>query len=84
MLASTIAVALQNKRLTIALTLLLALVPIEESRNFKVKITTAGNETYGAWRKNEHDDWLVRCHGGMVERQQAGGNARGQCELHGR
>lgn len=31
----------------------------KELLNFKAKITTAGNETFGAWREKDHDDLVL-------------------------
>ncbi len=28
-------------------------------QNFKVKITTSANETFGAWREGQHDDMVL-------------------------
>ncbi len=32
---------------------------VEELQNFKLKITTAGNDTYEAWRESDHDDLVL-------------------------
>ncbi len=32
---------------------------VRELLNFKVKITDAGNDTYGAWREGSHDDLVL-------------------------
>ena len=32
---------------------------IQELSNFKVKITTKGNDTYEAWREGQHDDLVL-------------------------
>ena len=34
-------------------------VLVEELQNFKLKITTAGNDTYEAWRESDHDDLVL-------------------------
>lgn len=31
----------------------------DELKNFKVKITAAANDTYGAWREGQHDDLVL-------------------------
>jgi hypothetical protein len=30
-----------------------------ELQNFRVKITAAANETFGAWRERDHDDLVL-------------------------
>ena len=32
---------------------------VEELQNFKLKITTASNDTYEAWRESVHDDLVL-------------------------
>ena len=32
---------------------------IDELRNFRVKVSTAGNEQFAAWREKEHDDLVL-------------------------
>lgn len=57
-LVSAVQAPLQDKRLKFADGLDLAPTLIKEMLNFKVKITAAAHDTYGAWRENEHDDLL--------------------------
>lgn len=58
-LISATQVALQAGRLKIAEQLPEAATLVKELLNFKVKITTSANDTYGAWRENEHDDLVL-------------------------
>ncbi len=32
---------------------------VRELENFRVKITAAANETFGAWREGQHDDLVI-------------------------
>ncbi|MGH9847772.1 MAG: hypothetical protein ACREEM_54490 [Blastocatellia bacterium] len=52
-------VALQTSRLKIAADLPDAQTLVNELQNFQVKITTAANDTYGAWREGTHDDLVL-------------------------
>jgi hypothetical protein len=58
-LVSVVQVGLQNRTLKIAETLDLAEVLSRELQNFTVKITDAGNDTYGEWRTGKHDDLVL-------------------------
>jgi hypothetical protein len=58
-LVSAVQVPLQDRRLKIASGLPLASVLAEELAVFRVKMTEAGNETYGAWRERDHDDLVL-------------------------
>lgn len=58
-LVSSIAVQLQNERLKFAEALQMTEVLTQELLNFKVKITEAANDTYGAWRERDHDDLVL-------------------------
>jgi len=58
-LASTLAVLLQSARLNVAPALPDAAVLQQELLNFKVKITAAAHDTYGAWREGQHDDLVL-------------------------
>jgi hypothetical protein len=70
-LVTCLQVLLQSRRLRIARGLREAAVLVRELENFRVKITAAAHETFGAWRDGEHDDlvlaaalacwWAVRC-----------------------
>ena len=51
--------ALQSGRLKIAKDIPLAKELINEAKNFKVKITKSGNDTYEAWRESIHDDIIM-------------------------
>ena len=55
-LVTCLQLLLQARRLKVANSLPLANVLVEEMQNFKVKITAAANETFGAWREGQHDD----------------------------
>ncbi len=58
-LVSVVQVALQNGRLRIAEKLPDVVTLTKELQNFQVKITDAGNDTYGAWREGTHDDLVL-------------------------
>jgi hypothetical protein len=58
-LASVLQVLLQSRRLHVAAELPEAETLVRELSNFKVKITTAANETYEAWREKDHDDMVL-------------------------
>ncbi len=58
-LVSNLVIAFQADRLKIARALPEAPVLVEELQNFKLKITTAGNDTYEAWRESDHDDLVL-------------------------
>lgn len=50
---------LQGKRLQIAKSLPEAPTLVRELENFRVKITLAAHETFGAWREGQHDDLVL-------------------------
>jgi len=58
-LVSTLQVLLQSRQIKVAPTLPEARTLIEELMNFRVKITEACNETFGAWREGTHDDLVL-------------------------
>lgn len=58
-LVGVLQVGLQNGRLLVAAGLPLASLLLQELLNFKVKITAAANDTYGAWREGQHDDLVL-------------------------
>ena len=58
-LVSNLAILFQSGRLKVARTLPEAATLVEELQNFKMKITTAGNDTYEAWRESDHDDLVL-------------------------
>lgn len=58
-LAGAMQVAVQNDRLRIAPGLPLAAVLAREMQAFRVKITSAANMTYEAWREGDHDDLVL-------------------------
>ncbi len=58
-LVTSLQVVLQTRRLHIARDLPDAPVLIREMQNFRVKITLAAHETFGAWREGEHDDLVL-------------------------
>ena len=50
---------MQTGRLKVASSLSDAQILIKELLNFRAKITTAGNETFEAWRERDHDDLVL-------------------------
>src|SRR5687767_6312437 len=58
-LVSNLQVLLQSERLKIAGDLPEAAALLRELRSFRVTISTAGNDTYAAWRENDHDDMVL-------------------------
>lgn len=58
-LASVLQVLMQQRRLQIAKDLPEAATLVKELKAFKVKITTAGNEQFSAWRESDHDDLVL-------------------------
>ena len=58
-LVACLQVLLQTRRLRIAPSLPDAAVLVREFETFRVKITEAANETFGAWREGQHDDLVL-------------------------
>jgi hypothetical protein len=63
-LAGVVQVALQSRRLKVAAELPDAPVLMAELANFRVKISLASHDSYGAgtgeeWRENPHDDLVL-------------------------
>jgi hypothetical protein len=58
-LASEVAVALDNERLQVVASGPTVEVLRNELRSFKVKITSSANATFEAWREADHDDVLL-------------------------
>lgn len=58
-LVSTVQIGLQSGSLQIARALPEAAILVQELLNFKATITTAANDTYGAWREGQHDDLVL-------------------------
>jgi hypothetical protein len=58
-LVGVVQVLLQNARLRLAKGLPEVGVLTAELRNFKVKLTEAANDVYGAWREGQHDDLVL-------------------------
>lgn len=58
-LVGAVQVLLQSERLKIAVELPDTRVLIAEMQNFKVTISTAGHDSYSAWRENQHDDLVL-------------------------
>jgi hypothetical protein len=50
---------MQTRRLKVARSLADAEILIKEFLNFKVKITSAGNEIFENWRERDHDDLVL-------------------------
>lgn len=63
-LAGAVQAGLQSGALKVVPALTLAETLKAELLNFRVKITAAANETFGAWRENQHDDLVLAV--GMV------------------
>ena len=58
-LVGVVSVLLQQSRLKIAKSLPEAPVLIRELQEFRVKISEAGRDSYGAWRDGTHDDMVL-------------------------
>src|SRR5262249_30072942 len=58
-LVTALQLLLQSRRLLVARTLRDAGVLVRELENFRVKITPAANEIFGAWGTGQHDDLVV-------------------------
>ena len=58
-LVGCLQVLLQTRRLQVARSLPEAAILVRELETFRVKITEAANETFGAWREGQHDDLLL-------------------------
>ncbi|HEY8505549.1 MAG TPA: hypothetical protein VIL46_13275 [Gemmataceae bacterium] len=58
-LVSTLQVLLQARRIKVAPSLPEAETLVREMTEFRVKITLAANETFGAWREGSHDDLVL-------------------------
>jgi hypothetical protein len=58
-LVTALQLLLQGHRLHIARSLLEAGTLVRELENFRVKITLAAHETFGAWREGQHDDLVL-------------------------
>jgi hypothetical protein len=59
LLVSTVQLLFQSHRLTIAARIPEAAVLVKELQNFRVKVTTAANATFEAWREGDHDDLVL-------------------------
>src|SRR5207248_8115396 len=58
-LIAVVQILLQSGRLRFAARIPEAAILQRELANFRVRITAAANETYAAWRENEHDDTVL-------------------------
>jgi hypothetical protein len=58
-LVMSLKVLLENERLRFAGGLPHTKTLVSETLAFRVKITAAANDTYGAWREGEHDDLVL-------------------------
>lgn len=58
-LAAVVQILLRRRRLQVASALKEAATFRKELQNFRVKITTAGNETFESWREGDHDDIVL-------------------------
>jgi hypothetical protein len=57
-LVAAVQVPLQDGRLKFAAGMPLVSTLVQEMLNFKIKITAAAHDTYGAWREGENDDLI--------------------------
>jgi len=58
-LVACLQVLLQTRRLKVAQALPEAATLVRELETFRVKVTEAANETFGAWREGQHDDLVL-------------------------
>jgi hypothetical protein len=58
-LVGVLQVLLQERRIKVAPRLPEAQTLVKELQNFRVKVTTAANEIYEAWREGQHDDLVL-------------------------
>ena len=58
-LVGVVQVLLQNQRLRIAAALPEAETLLRELEGFRVRVSAAGHDTYGAWRDGTHDDLVL-------------------------
>jgi len=58
-LVTCLQILFQTERLKIAKGLSYVDTLVQELGNFRVKITTKGNDTYEAWREGQHDDLVL-------------------------
>jgi hypothetical protein len=58
-LVTCLQLILQARRIHIARSLPESDTLVQELENFRVKITPAANETFGAWREGDHDDLVL-------------------------
>jgi hypothetical protein len=58
-LVTCLQILFQTERLKIARELKYVDTLVQELGNFRVKITTKGNDTYEAWREGQHDDLVL-------------------------
>ncbi len=58
-LVGCLQVLLQTRRLKVAQALPEAATLVRELETFRVKVTEAANETFGAWREGQHDDLVL-------------------------
>jgi hypothetical protein len=58
-LVTCLQLLLQSRRLRVDRSLPEAATLVRELENFRVKITLAAHETFGAWREGQHDDLVL-------------------------
>jgi hypothetical protein len=58
-LIGTLQLLLQTRRLQVARSLTDAAVLMKELENYRIKVTTARNETFESWREGPHDDLVL-------------------------
>ena len=83
-LVSTLQVLLQFRRLKVVGRLPEMDTLKKELANFRVKVTAAANETYGAWRDGVHDDLVLAVALAAWVGEQGGGWAPGAIGVGGR
>jgi hypothetical protein len=59
LLCGTLQVLFQQRRIAVAASLPLATTLTRELQEFKVKVTSAGNEVIESWRERDHDDTVL-------------------------
>jgi hypothetical protein len=74
-LVAAVQAALRDQRLEVAASLPLAQVLVRELETFTVKITDAGNETFGADKDRSHDDLVLAVSLALWASENASGTA---------
>jgi hypothetical protein len=58
-LVGTMQSLIQSERLKVASRLPESATLLEELQTFRIRLSEAGNESYGAWRERDHDDTVL-------------------------